>query len=101
MKMNQVELLAKLFRSLANKKRLHIVKALHSQRETIGQVSDFTGLPYKTVERHLKILSGSGIVKQHRNGIFTEFHLNSDHESTSDDTNHYNDILIKMVITPR
>lgn len=99
--MNQVELLAKLFRSLANKKRLHIVKALHNKRHTIGQVSDFTGLPYKTVERHLKILTGSGMVKQHRAGIFTEFYLYSADLSKRDNSSNYYHTLTKMVINSK
>ncbi len=44
---------------------------------TINKLADYTGLPYKTVERHLKILVSANLVKQSRRGLEVDFRLNS------------------------
>ena len=69
--------MVKVFRALANKKRLQIIRALAADLNTINQISDYTGLPYKTVERHLKIMVGAGVVKEERIRQFTHFKMNS------------------------
>ena len=70
--------LARLFRGFSNEKRIRIVKALLSGWVQINDIADYTDLPYKTVERHLKILGSAGIVKQTRKGKFFDFELNTD-----------------------
>jgi len=67
--------LARLFRATSNEKRIRIVKALKSDM-TINKLADHTGLPYKTVERHLKILVLVDLVKQNRQGLEVNFKLN-------------------------
>jgi DNA-binding transcriptional ArsR family regulator len=56
--------LARLFRGFSNEKRIRIIRALLSGWVKINDIADYTDLPYKTVERHLKILGSAGIVKQ-------------------------------------
>ncbi len=74
----RVEQLAKLFRAASNEKRMHIIRALMNKDMTINRLSDHTGLPYKTVERHLKILAAVNIVKPKRSGLEIIFALNTD-----------------------
>jgi len=70
--------LARLFRGLSNEKRIRIIKAMLSGWVKINDIADFTDLPYKTAERHLKILVSAGIVKQTRKGKFFDFELDTD-----------------------
>lgn len=77
MKVSKADKLAKVFRALANKKRLQILRALAADITTINQISDYTSLPYKTVERHLKIMVGAGVAKEERIRQFTHFKLNN------------------------
>ncbi len=70
--------LARLFRGLSNEKRIRIIRALLSGWDKISDIADYTNLPYKTAERHLKILVSAGIVKQTRKGKFFDFELNTD-----------------------
>jgi len=69
--------LARLFRGLSNEKRIRIIKAMLSGWVKINDIADFTDLPYKTVERHLKILVSAGIAKQTRKGKFFDFELDT------------------------
>lgn len=73
--------LTRLFRGVANEKRIRIIQALLAGLDKIGDISDYTGLPYKTVERHLKILVSAGIAKQTRVGKFFDFELNLDEQN--------------------
>lgn len=70
--------LARLFRGFSNEKRIRIIRALLSGWVKINDIADYTDLPYKTVERHLKILGSASIVKQTRKGKFFDFELNTD-----------------------
>ena len=59
-----MDLLLKLFKSLANEKRVKIVKTLLDYKEmTLDSIVEELDLPYKTVARNLKILEKSGLVK--------------------------------------
>ena len=71
------KVLAKLFRAVSNEKRLRIIRALLKGLQTINEVADYTGLPYKTVERHLKILISADVVKSNRSGLIIAFTLNT------------------------
>jgi len=77
MRTSRIDNLVKIFRALANKKRLQIIRALAADITTINQISDYTGLPYKTVERHLKIMVGAGVAKEERIRQFTHFKMNN------------------------
>jgi len=70
--------LARFFRGLSNQKRIRIIGAMLTGWLKIGDIADHTDLPYKTVERHLKILVSAGIAKQTRKGKFFDFKLNTD-----------------------
>ncbi len=71
------ELLSRLFRAVSNKKRIRIIKALQFKDMTINELSDYTSFPYKTVERHLKILAAVNLVKQKRDGLEINFSINA------------------------
>jgi len=81
---------AQLFRAASNEKRIMILKALKSDM-TINKLADYTGLPYKTVERHLKILAAVHLVKQSRQGLEVIFKLNNDRD------NYFVNTIVKMV----
>ena len=76
--MMRIEQLAKLFRAASNEKRLFILKALMKSSMTINRLSDHTGLPYKTVERHLKILALVNLAKRKRSGLEIMFSISPD-----------------------
>jgi len=74
--------LARIFRAVSNEKRIMILQSMRIGINKINDISLNTALPYKTVERHLKILVAAGIAQQNRCGMFFHFHLN--------DTPHHN-----------
>ena len=81
---------ARLFRAASNEKRIMILKALKSDM-TINKLADYTGLPYKTVERHLKILAAAHVVKQSRQGLEVIFKINNT------GNNYFVNTIVKMV----
>jgi DNA-binding transcriptional ArsR family regulator len=70
--------LAKIYRALSNEKRIMIIQTMQMGIDKINDISLNTALPYKTVERHLKILVAAGVAKQIRSGKFFDFQLNND-----------------------
>ena len=58
-----MDFLLKLFKSLANEKRLKIIEVLIEHKEmTLESIARKLNLPYKTVARNLKILENAGLV---------------------------------------
>lgn len=61
-----MDLLLRLFKGLANDKRLKIIETLLKQEKiTLYNIADRLNLPYKTVARNLKILERAGLVTSH------------------------------------
>ena len=77
MKSMRVERLGKLFRAAANPKRIRIIKAVMAGSSSINDISMNTALPYKTIERHLEILSSVGLIQKTRSGLMIDYDLNT------------------------
>lgn len=61
--MNNKELV-KIFKAIGNERRFLILKNLFSKGElTVGQISEIIDLSFKSVSRHLSILSSADLVK--------------------------------------
>ena len=55
--------LVKVFKAIGNERRLLILKHLFSKKElTVGQISQLINLSFKSVSRHLAILSSANLV---------------------------------------
>lgn len=74
----KIERLSRIFRAVAHPKRIMIIKAMLKGFDTITKISDYTGLPYKTIERHILIMSHAGFIKQKRQGLTISYSLNND-----------------------
>ena len=72
------EKLARLFRAASNVKRIALVRALTDKTMTIKQLADHTCMPYKTVERHLKILQSVKLIREQRQGLEIDLSINAD-----------------------
>lgn len=59
-----MNVLVRLFKAVANEKRLRIVEALMERKEiALEPLAGYLNLPYKTVARNLKILEKAMLVK--------------------------------------
>jgi len=64
-----MEITAQLFRALANRSRIRILRLLTVVGErTVSQIEDATRLRQSTVSDHLRILAGAGLVWRRRSG---------------------------------
>jgi DNA-binding transcriptional ArsR family regulator len=60
---NMINNLEKILKALANKRRLSIIKHLHShKRASVGDLSEAIKLSFKSTSKHLGVLSGADIV---------------------------------------
>ena len=60
-----MDVLARIFKSVANETRLRLVESLlHTKEQTVESLSERLDLPYKTVSRNLKILEKAMMVRR-------------------------------------
>ena len=72
--------LEKELKALANQRRLSICKFLKRDREaTVGEISDYIKLSFKSTSRHLAILYNAGILNKEQRGLDVYYHLPSNH----------------------
>jgi predicted transcriptional regulator len=72
----------RMFKAVANKKRLLIIKVLHNKgRMSLSAISDAMDIPQTTACRNLKILESAGLVKSEIRNAFAEYWINHDKHS--------------------
>lgn len=70
-----IELQTKLFRGLADRSRLSILRALRAEPLTVGAIVAATGLTQPNASNHLKCLSECGLVIGAPQGRFVHYSL--------------------------
>ena len=69
--------LVKIFKALGNERRFLILKHLFAKKElTVGQISEFINLSFKSVSRHLSVLSNVDLVKVRQVSINRFYSIN-------------------------
>ena len=71
--------LEKIYKALANRRRLEIIKFIKKQREaSVGQIAEHLKLSFKSTSRHLAILRGADILEKEQKGLIAFYSLNGD-----------------------
>ena len=71
--------LVKIFKALGNERRFLILKYLFAKKElTVGQVSEFINLSFKSSSRHLSVLINADLVKVRQVNINRFYSINED-----------------------
>ena len=73
--MKKVNDLNKIFKALADKSRLRIVKMLQQKDLCVCEITAVLGLATSTVSNHLSILKNAGIIGDMKDGKWVEHHL--------------------------
>ena len=64
-----MERLARIFKTLGNKRRLRIIELLFSNnRMTVGKISEHLGLSFKSTSKHLQQLESVGLLDKQQIG---------------------------------
>jgi len=84
----------RIFKAVANEKRLKILKLLHEKgRMTLREISEIMDIPEATACRNLKILENVGLVKSSIYAGIAEYWLNRDKNLT------INEKIINIVLS--
>ena len=66
----------KVFKALADKNRLRILKMLQRKSMCVCEIREVLGLAQPTVSKHLKILKDAGIIEADQKGLWTNYSIN-------------------------
>jgi DNA-binding transcriptional ArsR family regulator len=72
---------ARLFQSLANAKRLHVLRCLSEREKSVTEIlacKAFNGVPQSTVSQHLGVLRNQGLVRSRRDGTNIYYRLSDE-----------------------
>ena len=67
--------LVKVFKSLADKNRLRILKMLQYKKMCVCELSAALGIARPSVSRHLSLMKDAGLVQDERNGQWIDYSL--------------------------
>lgn len=67
--------LEKLYKAIANKRRIAIVRYLQSGAATVGEVAKAIKLSLKSTSRHLHVLAGAGLLVSEQRGLYVYYEL--------------------------
>jgi len=71
-----MERLARIFKTLGNKRRLRIIELLFSNnRMTVGKISEHLGLSFKSTSKHLQQLESVGLLDKQQIGTHVFYFL--------------------------
>ena len=74
-----MEKLARIFKTLGNKRRLRIIELLFSNnRMTVGKISEHLGLSFKSTSKHLQQLESVGLLDKQQIGTHVFYFLSKD-----------------------
>jgi DNA-binding transcriptional ArsR family regulator/YHS domain-containing protein len=62
------KLQARMYKAMANAKRLEIIQLLRDKELSVTQMLEMLGLPQANLSQHLQVLRDQGLVKDRRNG---------------------------------
>ena len=75
MSASTIDLVAKRFRALGEPTRLGILQALRKGERCVAELEADTGLNQANLSRHLQVLSGTGMVRRRKDGLFVYYAL--------------------------
>jgi ArsR family transcriptional regulator len=70
--------LVKVFKALADKNRLRILKMLQYKKMCVCELSAAIGITRPSVSRHLSLMKDAGLVQDERNGQWIDYSLCKD-----------------------
>ncbi len=73
-----IALIASRFRALAEPSRLHLMNAMRSGEQTVGDLVEATGMGVANVSRHLQVLHAAGFVTRRKEGLYVHYGLAGD-----------------------
>ncbi len=65
-----IEVLAKIFRTLSDTNRLRIIKALTMHCQSVSAIVEATGMSQPLVSHHLSVLRKHGLARAERHGAY-------------------------------
>ena len=71
----KIDLVAERFRALAEPARLHIMNALRDGEQTVGELTNATGLGTANVSKHLQLLHFAQFVTRRKEGLHVYYGL--------------------------
>lgn len=71
----------KLYKALANRRRIAIVRYLKSGSATVGEIAKSIKLSIKSTSRHLQVLLGAKFVVSEQHGLYVHYSLDTKSES--------------------
>ena len=66
---------AERFRALGEPARLRILQSLCDGEQCVSDLEELTGLNQANLSRHLQVLTGTGLVKRRKEGLFVYYDL--------------------------
>ena len=69
--------LEKVFKVLADKNRLRILKLLEKKKMCVCELAYILGITQPSTSRHLKKLRGAGLIKDEQEGFWTNYFLST------------------------
>ena len=71
--------LEKMYKALANRRRLTAIKFLRAKREaSVGEIAEHLKLSFKSTSRHIAVLRNADIVEKEQRGLLAFYSLSSD-----------------------
>ncbi|MFD2157735.1 ArsR/SmtB family transcription factor [Rubritalea tangerina] len=75
MREEQLEDVAKLFKTLSEPVRLRILSCLMEGSKTVGEIVELTALKQGNVSKHLKILSDADLLSRQKEGNYVYYRI--------------------------
>lgn len=75
--------LEKIYKALANRRRLEIIKLLKQKQEaSVGEIADHLRLSFRSTSRHLAILRSSDIIDKDQRGTLVFYSMSNEYHSS-------------------
>ena len=76
--------LEKLYKAVANRRRIAIIRHIRSQgSETVGAIAKAIKLSFKSTSRHLQVLVGAGYLAAEQQGLYMYYMLKPQSETAT------------------
>lgn len=70
--------LVKICKAIGNERRLAILKYLKNRKMSVGQISQLIHLSFRSVSKHLSVLSGAGLVEAEQSSLSRYYSISKD-----------------------
>ncbi len=69
------------YKAVANRRRIAILRHLHSGGATVGELARAIRLSVKATSKHMQILAASGFVQSEQQGLYVHYSLGAHSET--------------------